>query len=95
MLINALAGTGKSTTAKMLLDHTPSYSVYLAFNTSIANEFKRKMKNPKVRVSTLHALSYSLLVGNVKDAEGKLSNESAKLTVDYLKIYRILDSILA
>ena len=95
MLINALAGTGKSTTAKTLLDHTPSYSVYLAFNTSIANEFKRKMKNPKVRVSTLHALSYSLLVGNVKDAEGKLSNESAKLTVDYLKIYRILDSILA
>ena len=95
MLINALAGTGKSTTARMLLEHTPSYSVYLAFNTSIANEFKRKIKNPKVRVSTLHALSYSLLVGNVKDSEEKLFNESSNLTVDHLKIYRILDRILS
>lgn len=94
MLINALAGTGKSSTARMLLENTPAYSVYLAFNTSIANEFKQKIHNPKIRVSTIHALSFSLMCGNIKKTEDKTIEESAKVKIDHLKIYKILDSLL-
>jgi len=101
MMVNALAGSGKSSTACILTEHTTAYSVYLAFNASIVEEFKTKITNPKVKVYTMHSLAYAIMNYNlgekVKDSDNKssgfgiqrLKNSSAKL--DNLKIYKILD----
>lgn len=86
MLINALAGTGKSSTALMLTEQTTTSDLYVAFNNSIAAEFKTKVKNPKTKVYTLHGIAYSIMNSCLKEA-GK---GEAKL--DHLKIYHLLDN---
>lgn len=90
--------SGKSSTLRLLTEHTKTSDVYLAFNNSVAEEFKQKITNPKTKVYTIHALSYlimntNLSENNKKGGFGKKpgSNESAKL--DNLKPYKILDSI--
>lgn len=81
MYINALAGVGKSSTACMLTEHTTTSDVYIAFNKSIAEEFKTKIKNPKTKVYTIHGLSYLIMNNNTeKDIE-----------IDNLKFYKIID----
>lgn len=101
ILINALAGSGKSSTLRLLTEHTKTSDVYLAFNNSVAEEFRQKITNPKTKVYTIHALSFLIMNTNLSDESksnkkggfGKKpgSNESAKL--DNLKPYKILDSI--
>lgn len=80
--INALAGSGKSSTACMLTEHTKTSDVYVAFNKSIAEEFKTKIKNPKTKVYTLHGLSFMIMNNNLLDNQ--------KVIVDNLKMYRII-----
>ena len=100
MLVNALAGSGKSTTACMLSEHSKTSDLYIAFNASVVEEFKKKIKNPKTKVMTMHSLAYSIMLYNVeqesKDSGEKLKgfgSQRSKRTVslDNFKPHKILD----
>jgi superfamily I DNA/RNA helicase len=58
LIINAYAGTGKTTTLKMIAEENPRVKfMYLAFNKKIVEEARKKF--PKnVTVKTAHALAY-------------------------------------
>ena len=100
MLVNALAGSGKSTTACMLSEHSKTSDLYIAFNASVVEEFKKKIKNPKTKVMTMHSLAYSIMLYNVEQ-ESKDSGEKPKgfgsqrskrtVSLDNFKPYKILD----
>lgn len=56
--VNALAGTGKTTTLKMLAQAAPKQRMqYIAFNKSIADDARSSMPR-NVEVSTMHSLAY-------------------------------------
>lgn len=100
MLVNALAGSGKSTTACMLSEHSKTSDLYIAFNASVVEEFKKKIKNPKTKVMTMHSLAYSIMLYNVEQ-ESKNSGEKPKgfgsqrskrtVNLDNFKPHKILD----
>lgn len=100
MLVNALAGSGKSTTACMLSEHSKTSDLYIAFNASVVEEFKKKIKNPKTKVMTMHSLAYSIMLYNVEQ-ESNDSGEKPKgfgsqrskrtVNLDNFKPYKILD----
>ena len=100
MLVNALAGSGKSTTACMLSEHSKTSDLYIAFNASVVEEFKKKIKNPKTKVMTMHSLAYSIMLYNVEQ-ESKDSGEKPKgfgsqrskrtINLDNFKPHKILD----
>ena len=100
MLVNALAGSGKSTTACMLSEHSKTSDLYIAFNASVVEEFKKKIKNPKTKVMTMHSLAYSIMLYNVEQ-ESKNSGEKPKgfgsqrskrtVSLDNFKPHKILD----
>lgn len=93
MLVNALAGSGKTTTVKLLLDDVNVTSVYLAFNASVAEEFKVKITNPKVKVYTLHSLAYSIMLANLPENQGGFGKGKVeKVSIDNLKIYKIVEN---
>lgn len=109
MLINALAGTGKSSTICMLTEHATTSDVYLAFNSSIAAEFKTKIKNPKTKVYTLHALAYSIMNYNIQNDNKNTKEDTAtttkgfgktrtaeptSATLDNLKPYKIIEPLI-
>lgn len=100
MLVNALAGSGKSTTACMLSEHSKTSDLYIAFNASVVEEFKKKIKNPKTKVMTMHSLAYSIMLYNVEQ-ESKDLGEKPKgfgsqrskriVSLDNFKPHKILD----
>lgn len=100
MLVNALAGSGKSTTACMLSEHSKTSDLYIAFNASVVEEFKKKIKNPKTKVMTMHSLAYSIMLYNVEQ-ESNDSGEKPKgfgsqrskrtVNLDNFKPHKILD----
>ena len=100
MLVNALAGSGKSTTACMLSEHSKTSDLYIAFNARVVEEFKKKIKNPKTKVMTMHSLAYSIMLYNVEQ-ESKDSGEKPKgfgsqrskrtVSLDNFKPHKILD----
>lgn len=102
MLINALAGSGKTSTILKMLEDTTTSDIYVAFNNSIAEECKKKITNPKVKVSTLHALGLSFINYNLKEklkgntglGIGKERTDDTNAILDNLKIYKIIDSII-
>ena len=59
-VVNAVAGSGKSTTIESAVDYIPAgcSTLFVAFNKSIAEELGRRMAGKPVAVSTLH--SYGL-----------------------------------
>lgn len=59
--INAYAGTGKTSTLKMLAKSTRRRGVYLAFNASIAKEAAREFPR-NVRCSTVHSMAFRAMV---------------------------------
>ena len=64
ILINAAAGSGKTTTILKSLKFTKSRTdkVFLAFNNSIVDELKEKIKDRNIKVSTMHSLCWSSLM---------------------------------
>ena len=94
MMISALAGSGKSTMACLLSEHTTTSDIYLAFNNSIAEEFRTKIKNPKTKVMTLHSLGLSIMNSNIRAAKDEKKITYANATLDNLKIYKIIDNEL-
>lgn len=55
--INAFAGTGKTTTLRLLAESTIQRGMYLAFNKSIATEAAEKFP-ASVKCSTIHSLAF-------------------------------------
>ena len=102
MIVKALAGTGKSTLLKLLTDRTKTSDIYVAFNNSIAEEFREKITNPKTKVSTLHSLALSIMNHNLRENEssenkggiGTRSISSSGAKLDNLKIHKIVDDLI-
>lgn len=98
MLIEALAGSGKTYTLLELLKDTKTSDVYLAFNNSIAKECKEKITNPKIKVFTFHSLAYSIMNYNLsKQITGKgigQARNEVKADLDNFKIYNIVDNLI-
>lgn len=102
ILVNALAGSGKSSTICLLTEHIDKSSIYIAFNASVVDEFKKKIKNPKVKVMTMHSLAYSIMLYNVeresqKDEKPKgfgRQRSKKEVHLDNFKPYKILDDEL-
>lgn len=68
-VVDAVAGSGKSTTIVNALKIIPSNKsiLFLAFNKSIVEELKKKIGNlPNVEVSTLHSLGARALMKTVR-----------------------------
>ena len=98
MYISAKAGCGKSFIASQLLQDTEAYSVYVAFNSSIAEEMRGKLHNPKVRIYTMHALCRAILIYNLQNEDGAETKTGGfgvrkvivNKKVDTFKAYEIL-----
>lgn len=87
MLINALAGSGKTSTILELLKTTDKQSLYVAFNKKIQEEMTLKVENlknkDKIKVATIHSLCLSVLYHNLKQ-------ENRKGELNNYKIYNII-----
>jgi hypothetical protein len=64
LFINAFAGSAKTTMLIELSKHTDKYSVFLAFNKSIQEELKERIKNPKFKTYTFNGLGYMIMNHN-------------------------------
>lgn len=66
--VNAVAGSGKSTTIVNALDLLPKNDtkVFLAFNKAIVEELKVKVKVPNVDIKTLHSAGFSAMMFTYK-----------------------------
>ena len=65
MVINAVAGSGKSTTIVNALSLIPQQKkvLFIAFNKDIVESLKKKVGNmPNVDIMTYHSLGYSFVV---------------------------------
>ena len=86
MAIEALAGSGKTSTALMLTNLTKTSDVYVAFNKSIQMEMKEKLQNPKTKCYTMHGLALSVIRYNLEKI-----NKQPEL--DNFKIHKIIDEL--
>lgn len=103
--VSAFAGTGKTFIIERMTEISDTRDIYLAFNNTIAEEFKTKIKNPKTSVMTVHALAYSIMnynlskscsshgkggaVGVIRESPNRVS-----ASLDNLKVYKIIDDFL-
>lgn len=62
--VNAVAGSGKTTTSVQALSLIPStaISVFLAFNKAIVEELKTRVKSPNAEIKTLHSAGFQVLM---------------------------------
>ena len=99
IIVKALAGTGKSTLICLLTEETNTSDIYVAFNSSIAEEFSRKIKNPKTKVKTLHSLGLAIMNSNLSESSskggiGSRNTSSSGATLDNFKIHKIIDELI-
>lgn len=61
LIIEAVAGSGKTTTIVEAIRHVPSKQsvAFLAFNKSIAEELKRRVTSPNAKCMTLHSAGFT------------------------------------
>jgi hypothetical protein len=76
LVIQAGAGTGKTSTLKMLAESTRRRGVYVAYNKALAEEAKRKFP-PSVDCRTAHSLAYRA-VGRLFEHRLKGSRKPAR-----------------
>lgn len=64
IIIDAVAGSGKSSTIVSALDIISSNKkkIFLAFNKSIVEELKTKISTPNTTIQTLHSVGFSVMV---------------------------------
>jgi F-box protein, helicase, 18 len=101
LLINARAGTGKTTTLQMIASANPNLKIlYLVFNRKAKDEAEGKFPN-NVEIRTVHSLAFSGNVGRWKDQVGtftitdvlpafkgqKNSQQLAALGYDFLQFF--------
>ena len=99
IIVKALAGTGKSTLICLLTEETNTSDIYVAFNSSIAEEFSRKINNPKTKVKTLHSLGLAIMNSNLSESSskggiGSRNTSSSGATLDNFKIHKIIDELI-
>ena len=99
IIVKALAGTGKSTLICLLTEETSTSDIYVAFNSSIAEEFSRKINNPKTKVKTLHSLGLAIMNSNLSESSskggiGSRNTSSSGATLDNFKIHKIIDELI-
>jgi superfamily I DNA/RNA helicase len=84
LLIQAVAGSGKTTTIIEAMKYSPGSSLFMAFNKAIAEDIRRKA-TPQADVKTLNALGHRLMADNRPHAKfnsRKVSDEIKKLMGD-------------
>lgn len=70
LIIEARAGTGKTTTVKEAFRHAPEQSIlYAVFNKKNQKEAMEKITDPRVDVRTLHSLGYLFIKRFWRDAK--------------------------
>jgi DNA helicase-2/ATP-dependent DNA helicase PcrA len=62
LLIQAVAGSGKTTTIIEAMDYSPGSSLFMAFNKAIADDIRTKARSGDVK--TLNALGHKLMMEN-------------------------------
>jgi superfamily I DNA/RNA helicase len=70
LVIEAFAGSSKTTTCVMIAEANPKQSLYLAFNKSIADEAGRKFSQ-WVECKTLHSLAWKAIIKYSKSPMGQ------------------------
>lgn len=87
MVIEAAAGTGKTSTLRYLADVAPTQiGLYLAFNKGVQLEAERKFAGTNVAAKTAHALAYASLDGRMKDKLNRRSRLKPAERADILGI---------
>lgn len=81
-IIQACAGSGKTTTLLEIMKIVKGKTIFLAFNKAIADELKRKVPST-VECSTLHSAGYAIIRNNI-----------GKVKVDNFKIDNIMNNYL-
>lgn len=76
-VIEAVAGSGKTTTIVRALRYTEGKVLFSAFNKSIVRELKGRVPS-HVQVSTLHSLGYSLIRWNLKGIKCTVDNDKRR-----------------
>ena len=70
LVIEAFAGTGKTTTIKAAFEHAPEARIlYAVFNKRNQREAEEKITDSRVDVKTLHSLGYGFIKRNWKNAK--------------------------
>jgi len=75
LVVNAFAGTGKTTTAIALAGSISSAGLYLAFNRSIADDIKRRYRQLNLDSRTTHSLASRYVRSTLRYREEKLFTE--------------------
>lgn len=95
--VNACAGSGKSSTLKMLANENQVPSLYICFNKSVSEEAKEKFPR-HVECRTTHSLAYAEhgkhIAHKLKRPKGAYRNV-AWTSQEIAKYYRISDYLLA
>lgn len=88
LVISAKAGSGKTTTIIKSLDYLNKKDkvLFIAFNKSIVSELKERIKNPNVKIFTLHGLGYTIICNN---------NEGKKIIIDEFKYKHYINDVLS
>lgn len=88
LIVNAVAGSGKTTTIVEAISHVPAQQsvAFLAFNKAIAEELKRRIKAPNAKCMTLHAAGFAAW-------KGFLQFDASLLEVDGKKTRKMVDAL--
>lgn len=81
-MVNACAGSGKTTTLIEIMKRATGKIIFLAFNKAIADHLKSKAPS-NVNCSTLHSAGYSIIRSTI-----------GKVNVDNYKIDKIMDTYI-
>ena len=88
--IDAYAGTGKTTTLRLLAQSTTKRGLYLAFNRSIANEARRLFPT-RVHCATSHSLAFRAVSRTLAFPDWKLTGTLTSHTI--AEAFRFPESI--
>ena len=96
--VNSIAGAGKTSTAKAIVEaYNPSSGLYTAFNKSIVEESKRKIQG--INVNTLHSFAFKYSINkNIESLSYKsiledVRYEVKKVIIDLLEAYFLSSEI--
>lgn len=93
LLLQAGAGTGKTTTLAMLAEAAPRRSgIYIAFNKAIVQDAKRKFPH-HIDPSTAHSLAWRAVVGSQGSSWAARLNATRMRSSEIAKILGITDGI--
>lgn len=93
ILITAVAGSGKTHTIVNSLKYTPKGcdKVFLAFNNTIVEELKKKIKDKEIIISTMHSICWRALLKH-NNFKAKLEkNKSNTHIKKFLKKFKIAE----